>query len=173
MDEKIVWNQIQKGNAKAFRIVFDKFYNELCTYMLQFTKNMNDAEEIVQLTFMNLWEKRASIQIQTSIKRYLFRSAYHVFIDNYRQEKRKKSLVEKLTYEALSEKIEEDLVVREEKLARIEQLVAALPQKCKEILLLSKKEGLKNKEIAAKLKISVKTVESQIRVAFIKIRESF
>ena len=69
--------------------------------------------------------------------------------------------------------MEQDDSILQKKIEKVKQLVDALPEKCREILLLSKREGYKNKEIAEKLNISIKTVESQMRIAFQKIRDGF
>lgn len=173
MDDKRLWLEIQKGDGSALRQLFDLYYKTLSIYIVQFTNNMEDAEDIAQSTFVKLWEKRNKINITTSLKSYLFRSAYNSYMDQIRKEKRKDLMIAELKYQALTATIDEDSSKEEERVNKIKEVVNDLPDKCKEILLLSKSEGLKYKEIAERLGISIKTVESQIRIAFQKIRKTF
>tara|TARA_R110002073_G_scaffold8207_7_gene45952 strand:- start:59754 stop:60257 length:504 start_codon:yes stop_codon:yes gene_type:complete len=166
-------NKVQKIDDQSLKELFDLNYRSLCSYMVQFTKDDQDAKDIAQETFIKFWEKRDKLQITSSFKSYLFRSAYNLYMDQIRKEKRNDLLLVELKYEGLLSQIEEEGSDQEEKINKVKQVVEKLPNKCKEILLLSKREGLKNKEIAIRLNISIKTVESQIRVAFQKIRRDF
>ena len=173
MKDKTLWKHIQKGDTQSFKKVFDLHYKTLCSYIVQFTNDMFEAEDIVQNTFINLWTKRETIKINSSLKSYLFRSAHNAYCDKYRKQKREERLLEVLKYEIIISKINEDDTLLSQKSQRIKVLVDKLPKRCKEILLLSKQDGLKQKDIALKLNISIKTVESQLRIAFQKIRKEF
>ncbi|WP_299766722.1 sigma-70 family RNA polymerase sigma factor [uncultured Dokdonia sp.] len=173
MNDKLLWQLIQKDDHLALKKVFELYYKIMCSYILQFTNDVNDTEDIVQTAFIKLWEKRHKIHITTSLKSYLFQTAYHLFIDETKKQNRKVSMLEKMKYEIITSYIEEDKEVSIERSKKIRKLINDLPDKCKEILLLSKEKGLKNKEIAVELNISIKTVESQIRIAFQKIRNNF
>jgi len=173
MSNKLLWNQIQKGDHKAFKKVFDLYYQMLYSYIIQFTRDKEEAEDIVQSAFIKLWERRTTLRITESIKSYLFRTAYHTFIDAVKKQNRSISMLEEIKYKALMSQIEEDNDIGQERVRKIKKLINDLPLKCREVLLLSKESGLKNKEIADQLNISIKTVESQIRIAFQKIRRSF
>ncbi len=173
MDSEELYNKILEDDTRHLKQLFDLYYNDLCIYIFQFTKDMADAEDIVQSIFVKLWTRKHRLKIKTSIKAYLFRSAYNHYIDQLRKEKRKNLFLQELQYQGLLAQIEEEESDQEEELNQLEKFINELPQKCKEILLLSKKEGLANKEIARCLNISVKTVESQISIAFRKIRKKF
>jgi RNA polymerase sigma-70 factor (ECF subfamily) len=71
------------------------------------------------------------------------------------------------------DRIQEDSDVLEERIQKMKQVIDSLPPKCKEIIMLNKIQGVKYKDIAEQMGISVKTVESQMRIAFTKIREAF
>lgn len=173
MNEKTLYNQIKQGNAHALKRLFNLHYEPLCKYVVQFTKSMPEAEDIVQGIFVRLWTSRETLTIVASPKAYLYRSAHNAYIDKFRKSKKEITLLETLKYEALSDQLEEDETLLEQRIAKTKILINALPERCKEIVLLSKKEGYKNREIAEKLGISIKTVEAQLTVAFKKIREGF
>ncbi|HHC81059.1 MAG TPA: RNA polymerase sigma-70 factor [Flavobacteriia bacterium] len=171
MDENTLWNKVQKNDTQAFKKIFGLYYTSLCTYILQFTNDRTNAEDIVQDTFIKLWDKRNTIQINTSLKSYLFRSAHNAYVDTFRKRKQHESLLEKLKYDALISQLDENNFIHHQKIEKIKVVIETLPKRCKEILLLSKQKGLKNKEIATILGISIKTVEAQLSIAFQKIRK--
>ena len=172
MEDYSVWKHIQNNNKKAFKKVFNLYYKTLCSHICVYTKSFDTAEDIVQDTFIELWTNRAKIQIQTSLKAYLFKSAYNNYINNHRKQKRNDSLLETIKYQLLQEQfITQNDNILDQKVKKIRAQINILPEKCREILLLSKEKGLKNREIAEKLEISIKTVEAQIRIAYQKIRK--
>ncbi|MDO5970366.1 RNA polymerase sigma-70 factor [Flavivirga aquimarina] len=173
MDDRLLWEKIQNNDQLAFKSLFDSYYKPLFSSILQYTYSIPEAEDIVQDVFIKLWIKRETVIIKTSLKSYLFRSAYNTYIDKYRKQKIKNNLVESLKYDTLLTLLEEDDSEFKLKAERIKKIVETLPKRCKEILLLSKQEGYKNKEISKILKISIKTVESQLSIAYKKIRKGF
>ena len=174
MNEKVLWELIKQNDNKALQMLFDLHYKSMCYYAIQFVKQMPEAEDIVQSVFIKLWTKRDSITINTSLKSYLYRSVYNNYIDEFRKGKQKEKYLESLKYDTLTEHIAvEDSLELQEKIDKIKILVDTLSPRCKEVLLLSKHEGYKHREIAEKLEISVKTVESLMSTAFKKIRDGF
>tara|TARA_R110002050_G_scaffold289068_1_gene441468 strand:- start:25074 stop:25664 length:591 start_codon:yes stop_codon:yes gene_type:complete len=173
MEEKILWKRIQKSDNNAVKELFDLHYRPLCSYAFQFTGLMEDAEDIVQNEFIKLWTRRSELRIHTSLKAYLYKSVYNAFLHQTRKVKKQDDFLVALKYEAMSYRVDEDDTVFLEKIERIKGLLDLLPDKCREILLLSKRDGYRNREIADKLGISIKTVESQISIAFKKIRNGF
>ncbi len=158
-------------NKKFFTDMYVKNYAPLVSYLYQFTNNISEAEDIAQNCFTKIWQKRESLSIKGSFKSYLFSVAYHTFIDSTRSNNKQNLLLEELKKEALDEIHMEPSMDLEQELNKIHLAIDQLPEKCKEVFLLSKIEEFSYKEIAEKLELSIKTVESQMRIAFIKIRE--
>lgn len=167
---KNLWKRIQDGDRDAMKKLFELHYKPLCTYAFQFTGLMEDAEDLVQNAFIKIWTRRKELHIHTSVKAYLYKSVYHAFLQQKRSGKPTELFLESLKYEALTDRIDEDDSLYQEKIEKIKALLELLPDRCKEILLLSKRDGFKNREIAEKLGLSIKTVEAQINIAFKKIR---
>jgi len=172
MEDGALNNSISEHDD-TLKKLFHLYYRALCSYIVQFTKSMPEAEDIVQNIFVKLWANREILGKADSIKPYLYRSAYNAYIDKFREDRKKEMLMDTLKFEALSEQLEEDHFLQQQRIEKVRNLVETLPGRCKEILLLSKQKGYKNKEIAEHLNISIKTVESQIRIAFQKIRAGF
>ena len=173
MNEEEIWKCIKQDNNPALKMLFDLHYRPLCVYALQFSHRLPDAEDIVQTIFIKLWTKRKELNVKTSIKAYLYRSVFNECMQNIRKIKNLEGSLEILKYEILEDQIEEDVSFQQHRIDKIKNLIEELPSRCREILLLSKRDGLKNREIAEKLDISIKTVEAQIGIAFKKIREGF
>lgn len=164
---------IKQGNITAFEFLFNQHYGALVGYITMYTKNQQLSEDIAQYSFISLWESRDNISTNFSPKNYLYTIAYNHYIDLYRKEKRKNALLEELRLENLYNRIEEDKDIFDLRLKKLGKIIEQLPPRCKEILILSRKRGLEYNEIAEKLKISPRTVEEQIRIAFKKIRKGF
>ena len=168
-----VWKRITNGDNLALKILFDSYYKELCVYALQFFHSLDDAEDVVQGIFISLWIKREEIEIQNRVRSYLYKSVYNACLQSLRTQTRARKDLEFFKLSMLYEQIDFDDTSLNEKIEHLKLLVDKLPLRCKEILFLSKKEGYKNREIAEKLNISIKTVEAQMSIALKKLREGF
>lgn len=171
MNEAALIAQLRMGNQLAFKQFFNKYYQPICTYLLNFTGDMDTAQDIGQRVFVDFWHKRETISIHTSLKAYLYRMAYNQFLMDQRKAQKEQSLLERLKYEALQPGTMHSEEEIEERNRQIRKEVDQLPKRCREILLL-KVQGLTYKEIAAELELSIKTVESQMRIAFTRLREN-
>jgi RNA polymerase sigma-70 factor (family 1) len=163
--------ELKKGREQAYRHLYKLYYSELCNYAYMLSDNEEIAKDIVQHTLVKIWEKRMLLTINTSLKGYLLKAVYNHFIDTQRKKKKEDHMLQDLKQEALLEFIETSAEEIENMHLLIDQEIDHLPKKCKNIFVLAKKEGLKYKEVAQKLNISVKTVERQMTIALKKIRK--
>jgi RNA polymerase sigma-70 factor (ECF subfamily) len=142
----------------TFEQIFHTYYSPLCNYAAKIIGDNDTAEDIVQSLFIQLWENN-KIDIQNT-ERFLLRAVKFKCIDYLRtQEVKNKILLEQLPELIETGKQE----FKEEDIEPLLHYFAAkLPPKTREVFLLSRKSGLKYKEIAEELNISVKTVENQM-----------
>ena len=173
MDDIQLTHAISNGDQVAFKLFFERHYNPLTAYITTFTNDRSLTEDLVQQAFIQIWKNRKKLRIQQTPKNYLYTIAYHAFIDHYRETKRENLVLDALKRKALEVRIKEEEDVAALRIEKLRSIVDALPEKCQEILKLNKIKGLKYREIADTLGISVKTVESQMRIAYRKIREEF
>jgi len=164
---------MKKGDRSAFRYLFNTLYDRLVAYITTYTHNKIQSEDIVQQAFISLWEDKSKLDESKSPKPYLYAIAYNRYIDTIKKAKKQEKLISQIWERALVDRIEEDSETLEKRIHKMKQVIDSLPPKCKEIIMLNKIQGVKYKEIAAQMGISVKTVESQMRIAFTKIREAF
>ena len=161
---------LKEGDEQAYAYLIDNYHHRLCVYANSLTKDSYQAEDIVQNIFVRIWEQRDRLKSDLSLKSYLYKMVYNEFIDQYRKQQSLLNL-EKNYIEALHLIIAEDEVETFEKAHQlIKNEIQNLPQKCREVFVMSKHEGLTNIEIAEHLDISIKTVEAQITKAFSLLR---
>jgi RNA polymerase sigma factor (sigma-70 family) len=170
-NKKYLLSKLKTGSESAYSYIFNIYYSEIANYILTLSQNHSIAQEVSQLTFIKFWNKRKVILIhEDKIKTYLFKIAYHLYIDKTREIKRRSALLNSIEYEAISELFEIEPSIFEERLRLVEAEIQKLPTQSKKVFILNKVQGLKYKEISEKLHISIKTVESHMYIALKKIR---
>lgn len=156
---------------QSFEEVFKEFFNPLVNYVNSKINNWEDSREIVQNTFLKIWEVRDKLDIDTSLKSYLYRATKNGMIDFIRLNKRNSLLKEDLKKD-LSEEVGENdaldvYIIRQE----LKKALKTLKPKNREIFSLHKLEGLTHNEIANYLNISVRAVEDNVKRATLALRE--
>ena len=157
--------KLKKGDYNAYTLLMNNYYKNLCGYANLFTKDPSMSEDIVQNVFVKLWVYRKKIDPNIPIKRYLHKSVYNEFIDQYRKNKSVVTLEEK-HLKAINTIIDDNSFDIEKLMTRVNDEIEKLPEKCKKVFILNKKEGLTHDEIAEYLQISKKTVEGHLTRAF-------
>ncbi len=148
-------------------------YNPLCNFAFKYLGDEEASEDVVQEVFVHLWEKRKKLEINSSLKSYLFSSVKNKSIEKLRRLKVEKKYLQSSDVPLFTEtNVDfEDEMQKAILKDNIYQSVDKLPKKCKIIFKMAKFDGLTYKEIADELNLSEKTIESQMRRAFIMLRE--
>ena len=165
-------NIYNKFDEKSFEELFQKHFKGLCFFAQNYVKDFDMAKEIVQDSFINLWEKRQSIDVSKSVKTYLTTSIRNKCLNYLRDTK--KFNTEIILSDVLFQEIDyeqSDKLIEKELNNKINNAIDDLPEKCKNIFVLNRFENLKYKEIADELDISIKTVETQMSKALKYLRE--
>jgi len=159
------------NSEQTFEEVFKQYFNPLVNYVNSHINNWEDSREIVQNTFLKIWEVRDRLDIDSSLKSYLYQSSKNGMIDFIRLSKRNLAVKESLkisTTEIENESGSLDAyVIRQE----LKKALNQLKPKNREIFILHKVEGLTHKEIASHLDISVRAVEDNVKRASMQLRE--
>ena len=150
-------------NDNAFEQLFKEHYRALHAYAAVMLRDEEQAEEIVQGVFLKLWEKRDQLQIQTSIKAYLYKSVHNDCLNLFERNKTRLKYENHASYtmDKHSELASKNVELKELE-DRLGKALNELPQQCRTIFQMSRFEDLKYKEIADSLGLSVKTVENQM-----------
>jgi len=150
-----------------FEASFREHYKMLCNVSYNIIRDRDKAEDIVQETYLKIWDKREEINITGNLKNYLYKAISNASI-SFLESNRKLVRFDEVELNARSG-ADEDLVAQETKI-KIRKALDKLPARCKAIFILSRFEGMKYKEIAEYLDISVKTVEAQMSIALDRMR---
>lgn len=160
------------GNESAYVYLIKTYHKPLLYYAISLINDKEIAKDIVQDVFLLIWKNRNKLNKVYALKSYLYKITYHEFIDIYRKDNAVTN-VEKAFMEALNDTVDEsNIELLERKIAIVTENIAKLPPRCKEIFLLSKKEGLTNIEITNYLDISIKTVEGHMAKAYALLRKN-
>lgn len=164
--------------SREFDTYFRRLYLPLGMYALRIIGDADSAEDIVEECFLKAWQLIESGKELDNFDSYLYRSVRNAAISFLRN---KKILVElnditesctEAVIESAIPELDEDAVATSIRDARIWQAIDALPERCRQVFLLSKRDGLTNEEIAEELGISIKTVKNQMTKAFSRLREA-
>ncbi len=159
---------LKKGDVKSFEFFYRAYCDRVYAFALSILKDKTDAKEVVQETFLRLWLYRDKLDSGLSIQAYIFSIAKNQAITIIR--KRRNQFCNDIQGEELTDETHEQVIFNDlEK--RIMEIVDLLPDRRKEIFLLSRRDGLLPKEIALQLGLSVQTVHNQISSALTFIRE--
>ncbi len=161
--DQMIFQSIKSGDEKALEMLFKEYYQPLCRYAMSYLEDPADAEEVVQNCFIKLWEKREKIDIQSSVKSYLYQIIRNACLNEIKHQKVKKSYGEMVSQqgEILSEASDQS-TLKSELEEKIAIALQSLPQQCRLIFTMSRFEELKYQEIADQLNLSIKTVENQM-----------
>lgn len=170
-DYEIVW-RIRQGDVKQFESLFRSSYASLVRYAKTLIKDQDSAEEIVQDLFFRLWQGKEKIKIESSLNGYLFRSVHNKclhYIEHNRVVERHAEEISARQRD--SQETPSDILHYKELQARVAKILERLPERCGRVFCMSRFEGLKYSEIAEKLSVSIKTVESNMGRALKEFRK--
>jgi RNA polymerase sigma-70 factor (ECF subfamily) len=164
---------LRDDDYHAFEQLFLVSYNPLRSFCKKIVHINEVAEELVSEVFFKIWNNRKAIVITSSPKSYLYAAVHNISLDHLRKEKRYVlTNLEKAVAIPTNLLDPQKGYEYDELKVKIERAVAKLPRQCKQIFQLSREQGLRYNEIAEKLQLSVKTIETQMGRALKSLRKS-
>ena len=177
--DKRILRLIETDDERVLKLIYELYFNRLVGFSIEFVRDREIAKEISSDAIFRFWQKRHRLLKNSCIISYLLTIVRNLSLNYLRQLKQETNTISfssvydtelHLNYEVLADPSWDVLLARElETIAN--DVINALPIRCKEVFLLSRNENLSNSEIAEKLNISVKTVEGHITYALKFIRE--
>lgn len=162
-------NRIYSGDTQAFKELYDCYCTPLLHLALAIVYNREMAEEIVADVFIAVWRKRKGLHQVNNLKWYLYAATRNIALNYLRKYAHKKTLhldeAHLLEYEINPEA----QLISNEMMRHINMAISELPPQCRVIFKLVKEDGLKYREVAVLLNISIKTVENQVGIALKKL----
>jgi RNA polymerase sigma-70 factor (ECF subfamily) len=167
--EKELLAQIGKGNKKAFDELFKSYYRYLVTIAFAYVKDMEQSKDLAQEVFLGIWNREEPIEINYSVKAYL-RGAIINHCKTALRRKKHSVEIDDGVHQLASKEDAQKAMELNELNQKIQHIIDAMPDRCRAVFLLSRRENLSHKEIAAKLNISTKTIENQMTKALKMLR---
>lgn len=161
------------GDQTAYKELYLVFYKPLMQFAYSFVRSYENSEEIVSDVFLNIWKKRETLTKVQNLKLYLFVSTKNTALNYLRSQK--KPLLQAEQYQVQLQSIyfdPERLMITEEMVNRVQAAIRKLPPRCQLIFKLVKEDGLKYREVAELLNLSLKTVENQVTTATRRLGEA-
>ena len=169
--------RVRRGDAAALEEMFSAYGARLCAFAYRWTRSPETAEEIVQDVFLAIWRNRAEWSLGPGmLKPYLFRATRNRVTNDLRRLRVAERFTARAAHEEFDTAIARPAAMPDEDLRQAElrrsvnEAVAALPDRCREIFLLNREQGLTYTEIAALLGVTAKTVEYHMARAFVALR---
>jgi RNA polymerase sigma-70 factor (ECF subfamily) len=159
-----------------FDFLFGKYHRRLLLYALKFVESEGDALDIVQNVFVAIWENGKYKQKEELVQAYLFNSIRNSSLNYLKHQKivqkfENETSIQLLEMEAVHYQSGEKSLIERENLKQINDAIDSLPDIYKEIIVLSRFDGLKNSEIADQLNLPIRTVETRVFRALSALKE--
>jgi len=164
---------LQRDPDTAISRIFETYFEEVCHHVYRIIPDQEVCQDIAQSIFLELWQKRRSFSIRTSVGAYLHKMARSRAL-NYLRDNKRYNYDDESTVknESNNQTSPLDELIATELSAVITQAIDRLPERCRVIFALSRFEQMSYKEIGEALEISVKTVENQIGKALQQLRQT-
>ncbi len=163
--------QTATGDQHAFKQLFQHFFKPISQFAFAIVKTQDAATDITDEVFIKLWRNRANLLSIQNLRVYLYKAAKNTAL-NYLSRKANEIITDPFDFiniELKDDNTPDQLMITAEMFARIKAVVDQLPPRCKMIFKLVREDGLKYKEVAEILNISIKTVDAQMVIAVRRI----
>ena len=168
---QIIVDSVKSGDREAFDKLFRQYYASLVRFSFRFVADEDIAAEVVQDFFVHLWTKHKSLSINSSIKSYMMQSVRNLSL-TYINKERSHAESNLSIYSEEGEAFDASEELQGQNLEdAYRKIVAGMPEKRREVFMLSRFDGLKYAEIAERLNLSQKTVEAHISAAIKQLKD--
>ena len=177
-DDAALLARLRAGEPTAFGTIFTAYFAALCVFASHYTSSTSAAEEVVEDVLVRMWERRASLAVRSNLRSYLFTAVRNRALNFTRDERAATHALDKLALDGALPGMAEPRPLEDEELyladlARaVEQAVAALPPRMRQVFTMHRQQGLTCARIGAELSISPKTVENLLGRALKHLRVS-
>ena len=162
-------------DKKHFEEVFTKYYSMLCIIAYDYVGDRSLAEEMVQDTFLTIWEKRNSITVTPGIKQYLVKATQNTCLQYLRKKKLETQSIDTISTEkmiAWSDDYPLGQLFEKELAEIIDQTIQSFPPQIQKVFLLSRFKEMTYAQIATILNVSENTVKTQMKIALSRLRDA-
>lgn len=162
VESRLIIN-LAKGDVLSFDAIFDRYNERVYAFSLRSLKNREDAEGLVQEVFLTLWKERAKLKDLKNLEAWIFKISFNLIRKRFRKLANERKHLD--FFQETSESSDNGTITDVEfndLLERAEKIIDTLPHRQRNVLLLSRKDGMSNHEISKELNITKKTVENHL-----------
>ena len=171
LPEKLLIQELKGGNAAAFEALYDRYHARLYNFCLKIIRNTQEAEDLVQEVFIVIWENREILDENKLFQSFVFRIAKNKVLNKIKKNLSRQVYMEYIQKENRKQDDLRNNVEYHELMNFLQKSIQQLPEKTKNIFILSRNEGFTYKEIAHKLDISKNVVDHEIRKSLQYIKD--
>jgi RNA polymerase sigma-70 factor, ECF subfamily len=172
-EDKLIIKKLKKNDVLSFDYLFKKYNKKVYFFAKSYVKNKEDADDVVQEVFFNLWKYRGRINENYIFSKYLFKITYNATCKKFRKQVSVKKQMEEVLKKAIKEDNSTDLEIEYNNLLETANLlIQRLPSRQREIFLLSTNENLTSEQIATQMNISKKSVDNYLGMVKTFLRKS-
>lgn len=169
-DEEL-WQGCRSGDVKAYNALYKRYSRQLILFCTHKLNSLETAEELVNDTFVTLWEKRDQVEVHSNMASYLFTMVKNGMLQYLRRKKDIVELVEEMSTIEVADTVQtEDNIYYQELYRDLTLITDNLPERCGKIFQMSRNEQKSTREIAEELNLSDQTVKNQLTKALKVIR---
>lgn len=174
MDQRRLILGLKRGDHDSYETLFDLYYAKFVNFADAILKDRTVAKDIVQEAFIKIWANRARLDENQSLENYIYVIAKRLILNHIRDNKPVESLDSDKAQTAQSNVWggQDLIVIANETRHRIQDIISKMPSQRRTVFIMSRSQGMSNKEIADALQISVKTVERHMTLALAELREN-
>jgi RNA polymerase sigma-70 factor (ECF subfamily) len=164
-DDLSHWESSRSGDSNAFSYLFKKYYQPLVRFAGRFLQDNQQANQIVQNVFVDLWVKREQLEIRSSFKSYLYQMTRNQTLNHLKKEAKTVSLEKVSNVPESANKNPDNILVEKEFYIAVHKAIEKLPAKCRQVYVMKRYDQLTSEEVGRILNISVNTVKTQMKRA--------
>lgn len=163
-----------RDDTAAYKQLFLLYHKRLLSFSFTITHSKESSEEVVSDVFMRIWSNRKTLPTIENFHLYIYIVTKNLSINRFLKEKKERAFsLDEVKIDITGIYADpEQLMITAEMHKRIQAAIQALPPKCQLIFKLIREDGLKYKEVAELLNLSLKTIENQMTIALKKISDS-
>ena len=174
MNERKLILGLKRGDHDSYEILFKLYYAKFVNFADAIIKDRNAAKDIVQEAFIKVWVNRAKLDENLMLQNYIYVIVKRLIMNYLRDHKPSESLESEVAQKLQSTTWggQDLIVIANETRSRMQDLISKMPIQRRTVFVMSRNQGMTNKQIAEALQISVKTVERHMTLALAELREN-
>lgn len=171
LNERQILELVKNDNYIAFSTIFESYYRNLVVYASIFVSSIEICEDIVQSVFLRLWENRHDLSIETSIKSYLYCSVKNKCLNELKHHKIRSNYEIYVTAFNDENYDVDKIVMYKDCKSNLNKALEQLPEKYRQVFIMSRYYGLKYKDISSQLGVSKRTVEDRMKHSIVLLKD--